>query len=291
MPKDPKTLVLLGVTYAGERKWADAEKYMQSALALDPRSRLALSELTDLRLLLNEPEKAVAQLQQHIASYPDDAQAHLLLGTVYRKQKDFKHAEASLARAVELAPQQQRARLMLGDVMYGQGLIDAAIAQIEEALKQQPRSANLHLLLGQARLRKGEASAARKHFEDALTINPNSAVAANNVAYVQANYGGDLDAALALAQKARELAPNMIDAADTLGWIQYKKGWYERSILLFEECVKRNPQSPIYRYHLGMALFAAGQKEKSRPYLEASVRSGLDAGDLTQARDTLAKIR
>jgi tetratricopeptide (TPR) repeat protein len=78
-----------------------------------------------------------------------------------------------------------------------------------------------------------------------------------------ATHGGDLDAALALAQKAHDLAPNMIEASDTLGCIQYKKGWHDRAIPLFEECVKKDPQSATYRYHLGMALLAAGQKKKS----------------------------
>jgi tetratricopeptide (TPR) repeat protein len=210
---------------------------------------------------------------------------------VYRKLRDDKKAEAEFARAVQLAPKHEQARLMLGGVLYDQGLIDAAIVQLDEALKQQPRSLSLHMLAGQARLKNGQGDLARKHFEEALAINPNSAAAANNVAFLYATYGGDLDAALALAQKAHDLAPNLIEASDTLGWIQYKKGWHDRAIPLFEECVKRAPQSATYRYHLGLALLAAGQKEKSRGYLQAAVQMKLAPEDLTRAQEALAKAR
>jgi Flp pilus assembly protein TadD len=290
-PKDPETLVLLGVAYAGEQKWAEAEKHMESALALAPRNYLALTELTALLTIRNQQAKAVALLQRYTTSYPDDAHGHLLLGSMYRRARDDKKAEAEFARAVQLAPRHEQARLMLGGVLYDQGLIDAAIVQLEEAVKQQPRSISLHLLLGQARLKNGQGDAARKHFEDALAIDPKSAVAANNVAFMYANTGGDLDAALALAQKAHDLAPNMLEAADTLGWIQYKKGWHQRAIPLFEECVKRAPNSAMYQYHLGMALLAAGQKQRSRGYLQAAVQMKLDPEDLSHAREALAKTR
>jgi hypothetical protein len=40
-----------------------------------------------------------------------------------------------------------------------------------------------------------------------------------------------------------------------------------------------------------MALYAAGHKEKSRSYLEASVKGNLDPADLSHARETLARLR
>jgi tetratricopeptide (TPR) repeat protein len=133
--------------------------------------------------------------------------------------------------------------------------------------------------------------AARKAFAQALAIDPNSALAANNLAAASAAAGGNLDEALALAQKARELAPDLVNAADTLGWIQYKKGLYQAALPLLEECVRKAPESATYRYHLGMVLVAAGQKEKARGHLEAALRLKLGGEDAVQAREGLAKVR
>jgi tetratricopeptide (TPR) repeat protein len=87
------------------------------------------------------------------------------------------------------------------------------------------------------------------------------------------------------------LAPDLVNAADTLGWIQYKKGLHQAAVPLLEECVRKAPESATYRYHLGMALVATGQKEKARGQLEAALRLKLSGEDAIQAREGLAKIR
>jgi Flp pilus assembly protein TadD len=162
---------------------------------------------------------------------------------------------------------------------------------MEAALKIEPRSSPLHVLLGEARYAKGEIEPARKLFEQALTLDPNSAVAANNLAATSAALGGNLDAALSLAQKARQLAPDMVNAADTLGWIQYRKGLHQAALPLLEECVKKAPESPTYQYHLGMVLLASGRNDKARTHLETALRLKLAGEDAAQARGALAKAR
>ncbi len=94
-----------------------------------------------------------------------------------------------------------------------------------------------------------------------------------------------------MAQKAPELAPDLVNAADALGWVQYKKGLYPAAIRLLEECVRKAPESPTYKYHLGMAQIASGNRQQGRTNLEAALRLKLAGDDATQARDTLAKTR
>jgi tetratricopeptide (TPR) repeat protein len=109
-------------------------------------------------------------------------------------------------------------------------------------------------------------------------------------AAASAAHGGNLDGAMALAQKARELAPDLVNAADSLGWIQYKKGLHQPALPLLEECVKKASQSATYQYHLGMVLIATGQKEKARAHLESALRLKLAGEDAAQARQSLASI-
>ena len=49
-------------------------------------------------------------------------------------------------------------------------------------------------------------------------------VAANNLAWMFAETGENLDMALQLAQAATRRVPEQPEIQDTLGWIYYKKG-------------------------------------------------------------------
>jgi len=167
---------------------------------------------------------------------------------------------------------------------------DAAIARYEKALVLRPNFPPLETLVGNLYLDKGDLATARKHYEQALAINPNFAIAASNLAWVYTKQGGNLDVALGLAQKAKQLMPELDSITDTLAWVQYKKGSYISAKPLLQECVRKAPQYAPYHYHLGMVLAASGEKAKAKTELEAALRMKLSAEDATDARQALAKL-
>ena len=68
-----------------------------------------------------------------------------------------------------------------------------------------------------------EHEQAQAHYEAVLKLDPRFAPAANNLAWILVEHGGNLDVALSHAQMAREQQPNDSYIADTLGWVYYKK--------------------------------------------------------------------
>ena len=110
------------------------------------------------------------------------------------------------------------------------------------------------------------------------------------MAWVDAQEGKDLDVALGMAQKAKSLMPEVPSISDTLAWVMYKKGNYGGAIPLLQDCVKRSPDSAQYRYHLGLALVAAGQKEAGKTHLRAALQMNkLGAADQEQAKQALGQ--
>ena len=118
----------------------------------------------------------------------------------------------------------------------------------------------MNTAIGDVYLSKGDLKSAGKYFQAALAQNSHDPVAANNLAWVYAVQGENLDMALSLATQAKQTAPDMTAVNDTLAWIQYKKGNYRVSISLAEDAVKKDPEKADYRYHLGMALNGSGRK-------------------------------
>ena len=116
---------------------------------------------------------------------------------------------------------------------------------------------------------KGDIAKAKEAYEKAVALNPRSALAANNLAYLYMQYGGDKERALQLAQTAKEAAPDEPNISDTLGWILYKRGVYQRALSLFKDSATKVPENPEVQYHLGMAYLKTGDKEAARKALTA----------------------
>lgn len=154
----------------------------------------------------------------------------------------------------------------------------------------QPKFASLITMVGNLYLDKGDLETARKYYERALQVNPDFAVAEANMAWVDAQEGKNLDVALELAQKAKSLMPDVATISDTLAWVMYKKENYSGAIPLLEECVKMTPDSAEFRYHLGLALTAVGQKEAGKIQLQAALQlNKLDPAEKERAQYVLGR--
>ena len=77
---------------------------------------------------------------------------------------------------------------------------------------------------------------------------------------------------------------------DTLAWIQYKKGNFRVSVSLAEDAVKKAPENADFRYHLGMALSGAGERDRARTELQKALQLNLKGPDAQEAQKTLASL-
>src|SRR5207245_6497683 len=126
------------------------------------------------------------------------------------------------------------------------------------------RSASIHQ-------RKGEIRKAQEAYEEVLAQAPRFSEAANNLAWLYAEHGGDQDRALLLAQTAKEAAPEDPHISDTLGWILYKRGVYQRALAILQQSASKLPDSAVIEYHLGMGSYKAGARGLVRMALEHGV--------------------
>ena len=288
-PKDPTVHVNLGQIYAIEKKWPEAQSEFETVLQLDPHNTSVVGQLVDVLVARNQTAAAATLIQQYVTANPNDANGHVVFGALYSRSQNNAAAHAEFERAIQLDPQNVQAYLRVGKLYESEGRLDLALARYQEALALQPRMAPLATMVGSLYLDKGDIVAARKYFAQALAADPNFALANADMAWVDAQEGRDLDAALGMAQKAKSLMPNLTSVTDTLGWVMYKQGRYPPAIPLFEQCVQKSPESAQFRYHLGMTLMADGQKLKGRDQLLTALRMKLDGVEAEEARQALSQ--
>jgi tetratricopeptide (TPR) repeat protein len=128
-------------------------------------------------------------------------------------------------------------------------------------------------------------------YERILAIDPRAVVAANNLAYMHAEAGTNLDVALGLAQTAKAGRPNDPDVSDTLGWIYYKRNLANLAIPPLEESLRANPSNALYQYHLGLAYLKEGRKDSAREALEKALKLQPNFDGASEARKALTSLQ
>ena len=86
----------------------------------------------------------------------------------------------------------------------------------------------------------GKRDQAKPIYEQILKIQPDHPIALNNLAYIKAEEGADLDPALTMAQRAEQKAPRTLDLKDTLGWIYIKKNLSDDAVRHVQDLVRRS---------------------------------------------------
>jgi tetratricopeptide (TPR) repeat protein len=270
--------------------------WFKQALSRDPNSADSLLGLVNVYLLMKQPDKAIAAANTQIALSPNNSAFYDLLGSVQETRKDYGAAQTSLKKAVELNKNNTDAYAKLCHVQAVSGSVDEAIATANNAVRDNPKEASFYILLGSLYENKHDLEKAKSAYQSALQLRRDDPTASNNLAYVLLETGGNADLALQLAQTAEKALPGSSNVADTLGWAFYQKGVYQSAIDLFQEAIKlaaknKEPDNPLYHYHLGLAYAKADQPALARQHLERVLKLDPKYSDADDVRKQLAQLK
>jgi tetratricopeptide (TPR) repeat protein len=159
------------------------------------------------------------------------------------------------------------------------GRVDAADELAARALERDPRNADLAAVLGTRALRLGRADEAERLLRAALRENDRHVRAANNLAYLLGERGGDLEEALSLATRAMLLEPTNPRILHTYGVLLCKAGRWEDGRLSLERAWQRAKPLPLdARMEIGYAL-ARAYLSTDVPHLACDVIRALRRDD------------
>jgi tetratricopeptide (TPR) repeat protein len=251
----------------------------------------AITAIAQIYVAQGKTNLAVERVTRQLNRVKSPAPLYQLLGQLKLGERDSAQAIVHFQKALEVDPNLVSAYQFLGNAQLDQQKFDAAIESYQKVLAKNPQALPTYLFLGVAHERKQQFDKANEFYEKALDINKDFAPAANNLAWNYAEHGGNLDTALALAQKAVAVNPGNPVMADTLGWIYYKKGAYGTAIgYLKDSNAKFKEQNAGVLYHLGLAYQRNGDKALAREKLTKALALDGSAPEAKAARDALAAL-
>jgi tetratricopeptide (TPR) repeat protein len=201
---------------------------------------------------------------------------------------DSAKSEAQHKRAIDLDKSFLPAYMALGR-LYARDP-EKVIAQYRAMIDAAPTSPVPHTLLGVAYEAQQQYDDAILEYEQALKLEPRFAPAANNLAWLYAERGTNLDVALNLAQTAMEQFPDNPNVADTLGWLYYRKGAYLKAIALLRESADKLPDNAVVHYHLGMAHHKNSDARAAKRALKRALALDADFPGRNEATQVLTAL-
>ena len=138
-------------------------------------------------------------------------------------------------------------------------------------MQEHPADVIAWLQLAEAREAVDDLPKAAEAYEKARQLNPNLLQANLKLAQLNAGVLQNREKALALAKKARELAPNDLGVTATLGRIALQAGNYQWAYSLLQDAAREKGEGAAVSHDLAWAAY--------------------DLGKVAQARDTMQKVR
>ncbi len=278
VPSAAETRFQDGVRLLQEKHYEEAAQAFREVQQLDPAGARGLAGQAEVKTAQGQWDEALQLVQAEVDKDPLRVDFRLTLGNVAARAGRYDQAIAAFQGALAHVDKNSKAAgdiyLKIGESYRRKGDTESAIANIRRAAELQPDSAQARVTLALALDAAGKTAGAEQEYRATLERDPKNAVAMNNLAFVLSEKGGDLSEALTLAQRARELQPNLLEIADTEGWIYLKMGRPQDAAAAFDGLVRQQPQNPTYRFHLGMALSASGDRFAATEQFHAALKSG-----------------
>ncbi|MGC2236824.1 MAG: tetratricopeptide repeat protein [Pyrinomonadaceae bacterium] len=303
-PNSASAMINLAKVASAERKLPEALELYEKALAADAKNFDALSGSVGILSRQKQFAQAHAKVDKAIADNNNQKDIlpalYYLKSDVFMSEKNIESAEAELKKAIETDENYLPAYSAYASILVARNQTDAAVEQYKKVVEKKP-SASVYTLIGILEDARGNASEAEKNYRKALEIAPESPIAANNLAWLLAETGGNLDEALTLSTATVKRSSNNAGFYDTLGYVYLKKGLSSMAVEQFKKAVAIDAaqagkigqtQNPAYRLRLGMALASAGDRMSARKEVETSLQNeqSLSQKEAQDAKSLLARL-
>ncbi|MDM8542622.1 tetratricopeptide repeat protein [Desulfococcaceae bacterium HSG9] len=274
-------------TAAGEIDQA-IRSYLR-AYKIDARQVSILKKIADILVSEKRYKKAMAFL--NLTKIPQDkvlqAVFENLKGEISVKAGEESEAINFFQASIDLDPAAITPKMNLARLFIDSKQMEKAKTIYEQIERDDPDHLTTLMALGVIHNRQGDLKAAESYYRRVLAIDANHGYASNNLAYILAEANRETNEALMLTRIALDQRYNDPNLFDTMGWIYYQKGSYNRTIFFIKESLALKPDNPIACYHLGMALFMTGEFEKARLYFEKALSLDHDFKHAENVRNML----
>ena len=292
-PDLPAGNYLTGLVNEAEGKLEGARRSYEMAMAMAPGLIEPLAAAARIDLAQHQEQRALTRVEHSLAAAPDSSALLDLKAEILAQLGRYDESAEAANRVIALAPAWWVAYDDLARAELGRGRSEAAVAAYMRGIDATQSAPLLVLQLAALLERIGRVDDAAALYEAWLRREPGAQLASNNLAMLLLTHKpadpAALDRALVLARRLEKATqPEFLD---TLGWVHYARGEYAPAVEALQRAVAAAPDAAVFRAHLGLAQFRAGQRNEARENLQQALATSGNYPEAAEARAVLARIK
>jgi tetratricopeptide (TPR) repeat protein len=251
-----------------------AIKNLKASLKAEPKGVESLTGLSSLITQQDGLEAAVAFVGGHCESYPDQAHCRHLFGSLLAQSGKLDLAIVELEEALSLNDKLLITYRQLAKIYGFQRNKDSVIAVLERGLAA-TQDQGLAFDMANFYYQVGDFQKSSEIYLSMIDADENALSAKNNLAMLYAEFLNTPEN----IKTANALIADLQDSEnpaflDTVGWVLYLTGEYDRSVTYLQAAVDKVGSSSLLQYHLGMAFYKLEDSANAKVHLELAVQDG-----------------
>ncbi|MCF2507117.1 tetratricopeptide repeat protein [Dyadobacter sp. CY107] len=258
-----------------DKALAEAKKL----IAAEPGEVSYLVELAEMLIANERIVEAVAPLEEALKVNPDEAQAHVLLADIYRRNGDVEkcNQELKLVFANPNLDSDPKIRVLTGylTMLKTEAEINEAVALAKQLVETHPNEARTNVVYADLLMRQNKKAEARDLYAKAARIDGSVFQVWGAILELDGVLN-QVDSMLVHSEKALEIFPNQGILWYSNGTAQLAKKNFKEALSSFEESLKligdKPEMIPVIHAQMGDAYNGLGDHEKSDAAYELSLK-------------------
>jgi tetratricopeptide (TPR) repeat protein len=258
-----EALSALGLLYYQLKDYENAASQFQKVLknAPDDQSRFYLAACLEALERGNEAEKLYKQIDKRSPAYVD---AQLRLAGMEFMAENSDAAEKRVKVLISNFGNSADAYMLLSNIYFNQQKYRKLLTETEMALSLSNLPSRLLFNRAIAHEHFKEYEEVESSLKRLLTMDPKNPEALNFLGYIYAEQKINLHEAEALVRRALNEKPNDGYYLDSLAWVYYQRGEYDRAIETQAKAISQVSDDPVMYEHMGDMFWKKDDKAKAR---------------------------
>lgn len=273
------------------KRVAEGSKLLEELVTRNPHSAqlIFFSGMSYERL--GDQNKAIEQYM----SVPEESDyfipSRYKVCQILQAQKKFNDAINVIEKLLDHKYASWELYILAANIFGDLNKFEDSIATLNKGYQKYQLKTRLLFMRGVYEEKAKDYQACMKTMREVIEKDPQFSSAYNYLGYLYAERGENLEEAKRLILQALAIKPNDGYYLDSLGWVYYMQGNYQKALEYLSKAVSILPNEGVILEHLADTLLALDEKEKALEYFQKALKGNLDEGDAKRIQEKIDKLK